>query len=242
VAAGAWLAFPLALVVGCVLVAGLAAAGGFPDAPAPADGARATLPALAPGPLAALAIMAVLYAFAEGTFSNWAAVFLHEERAVDEGTATFAISGFWIGLTVGRLAISAVLGRVRAELVWLALPLAMAGVFVLLPLASGPASGIALFALAGGACSAFFPLTVGQANARYAGREALVSSVLTAALMIGVGGGSYLLGALRSMWELPTLYRVSSSYPLLAFVVGVALVVSARAPAPAAGSPKGSPS
>jgi len=59
----------------------------------------------------------------------------------------------------------------------------------LLPGAHDAATGILAFALADLACSAFFPLTVGFASGRFGGHVAWVSSMLTAALMLGVGVG-----------------------------------------------------
>src|SRR5512147_96156 len=61
--------------------------------------------------------------------------------------------------------------------------------FLLLPYAMDAVTGIALFALAGFACSAFLPLTISLASQRFPRQIALVSSMLIAALMVGVGMG-----------------------------------------------------
>jgi len=168
----------------------------------------------------------VLYAFAEGTFSNWAAIFLYEARGVPEPTAALAISGFWAGLTGGRLLVAWLVSFVKPEIIWLVLPLLMVSVFLLLPSVSGAASGIAMFTLAGIAASAFFPLTVAIATKCYPGKTALVASLLTAALMTGVGAGSFALGALRASLPFDTLYRVSAIYPAAAGVLGVITLVA----------------
>jgi fucose permease len=174
--------------------------------------------------VAGFGLVAVLYAVAEGTFSNWAAIFLHEARGVTEPVAALAISGFWGALTVGRLVVSALVATIPASTIWLLLPVGMAAVLLLLPWAQGPVVGVGAFIAAGLFCSAFFPLTVAIASKRFPGREALVSSMLIAALMVGVGGGSFALGALRASTSFDVIYRVAALVPLAALVLGLALL------------------
>jgi fucose permease len=218
IASGRWAVFPIVVAVGNLLVA-WASSGVLLPVPRCADSTHlVSKPAW--GSLLVLSVIAVLYAFAEGTFSNWASIYLHEARAVDEPVAALAISGFWAALTLGRLAAAALVTRIAPFKVWLALPLAMVAVFLLLPHAQHAGDGVALFCAAGLASSAFFPLTVAIANKRYPGREAAVSSLLTAALMVGVGGGSFALGALRNQLSFDAIYRLSALYPFLAFALG----------------------
>lgn len=225
--AGAWLLFPgLGIGLGVVLTV-LAVVARLPRKRVRRETERAAAP-LAWQTLGLFAAVAVLYAFAEGSFSNWASVFLHDARGVRESTAALAISGFWGALTAGRLVVSALVTRLSARGIWLALPLAMAAVFLLLPFAAGPLTGVSLFVLAGLSASAFFPLTVAIASRRFAGHEALVSSVLTAALMVGVGGGSFLLGAVRESASFETIYRWSALYPLGAFAMAWVLAFNPR--------------
>ena len=104
----------------------------------------------------------------------------------------------------------------------------MIGVFLLLPSASGPVNGIAMFTLAGLAASAFFPLTVAIGSECYPGKTGLVASLLTAALMVGVGAGSFALCALRSSLPFDTLYRVSALYPAMAALLALATTLGMR--------------
>jgi predicted MFS family arabinose efflux permease len=164
-------------------------------------------------------IIVVLYALAEGTFANWAVVYLREERAIDPAPAALALAMFWFALTLGRLAVSALVRVIPAQPIWCALPLAMLAVFLALPHVMTAPQGIAAFALAGFACSAFFPLSVSLAGRSIRGGAARASSLLTAALMIGVGIGSFVIGPLRASSSIAGLYRVSALYPLLAFVL-----------------------
>lgn len=224
-ASGVWTAFPLSLLALSLVLSALAALSSLPS-PARAsgvEGARASndLRALAP-----FFAIAALYAFAEGTFSNWASIFLVDDRHLEPERAALALSAFWAALAVGRLLISALLARVPARIVWPALMVLMAVAFLVVPLAQGPVSGVLVFALAGLGCSAVFPLTVGLATLR-APDPAGASSLLVASLMVGVGTASFALGALRSSLPLETIYRLSAGYPLFALVL--ALVILRRA-------------
>jgi predicted MFS family arabinose efflux permease len=95
----------------------------------------------------------------------------------------------------------------------------MFAVFLGLPQVTTEASGIAGFAFADLACSALFPLSVSLSARHFTGGAARASSLLTAALMIGVGLGSFAVEPLRSARSIATLYRVSALYPALAFAL-----------------------
>lgn len=226
VGAGQWVVFPGIVAVTALMLALVAVRAELPSPPVTPSRRRGGAP---PALVALFGLVAVFYAFAEGTFSNWAAVFLHEDRGISPSLATVALSGFWVALTIGRIAIAALVTRVEPETVWLALPVAMGTAFLLLPLVDGPASGITAFFFAGLACSGFFPLTVAIASRRFPGSEAVVSSLLIAALMLGVGGGSFALGAMRQLGPLDLLYRLAAGYPLAALSLGIlALVLTPR--------------
>lgn len=220
-----WLLFPMSLAVACVLLMLIAAFVRETVAPSPQ-----TSPAKGEGKgggdTAARSLafwlfvaVAVLYAFAEGTFSNWAVIYLKESKHLPEATAALALSVFWGALVAGRLLTSILVLRVRAEIVWGLLPVLMIAALLALPYASGAASGLSLFALAGLGCSAFFPLTIALSSKRFANDVAWVSSMLTAALMAGVGMGSFAVGALREVLALENLYRISVVYPLLVLLL-----------------------
>jgi len=175
----------------------------------------------------AFAAAAVLYAFAEGTFSNWIVIYLSEAKGLAMDVATLALSVFWGALVVGRLVVSALVLRVGPESIWVTLPLAMIAAFLLLPLANGATLGVMLFALAGLACSAFFPLTITLAARHFPHHVAWVSSMMIAALMLGVGIGSFVIGPLRSLLAFEDLYRLSALYPAAVLGIAAALVISA---------------
>ena len=220
IGAGRWVVFPLGVAAFSLALAALVLlcmpsfAGDVQSNPAAvssSDGTRQQ---------AALFLgIAVCYALAEGTFANWAVVYLREERALSAAGAALALSTFWLALALGRLVVSALLARVSAVTIWRVLPVAMGLGFLALPLVRDATSSLLAFGFAGLACSAFFPLTVSLAAPSFRGGASRASALLTAALMVGVGLGSFVVGPLREGISLAVLYRWSCLYPLLAWAL-----------------------
>jgi len=241
---GRWAGFPLLLAVLCVLLAVAAFFLRFPSAGtehgAPSSGRVEVcdpmpLPSMTPRmlhiehPVRTTAFwmftaIAVLYAFAEGTFGNWAVLYLQDVKHLPETVAATALSAFWAAMVGGRLLTSVLVLKFAPRYIWLGLPGLMIIAFLLLPFVDTPVTGIAGFALAGLACSAFFPLSVALATQRFEQHVPWVSSMLIAALMVGVGLGSYVIGALRDAIDMEQLYRLSTCYPFVALLLGIAVL------------------
>lgn len=240
-----WVVFPVLLAMLCLVLVLAAFAGRYPDT----RGARPSPETMAlqsgdPVPLQLalhpdghpaarpvfwlFAAITVLYAFAEGTFGNWAILYLQDVKNLPETVAAGALSVFWMAMVAGRLFTSLLVLRIAPRNIWLALPLLMIAAFLLLPYANTPLLGIGLFALAGLACSAFFPLSIGIASERFRDNVPWVSSMLIAALMVGVGLGSWLVGLLRGMLPMEDLYRLSAAYPLLALLLALVVLRVAK--------------
>jgi predicted MFS family arabinose efflux permease len=102
----------------------------------------------------------------------------------------------------------------------------MTSAFLLLPHVGSVFSGWGAFAFAGLSCSAFFPMLVGFTASRNPAAISWIASMLTAAMMVGVGLGSYALGALRSVMPISALYTYAIAAPLgaLSLVLVAALV------------------
>ena len=143
-------------------------------------------------------------------------------------TPSYALSAFWGALIVGRLLVSVLILRVPARLVWIALPVLMIAAFWLVSFASSAVTGIGAIALAGLACSAFLPLAISLAADRFPGSVAWVSSMLIAALMTGVGVGTWMVGALHAALPLDMLYRLSSLYAILVLALAWPAIQSSR--------------
>lgn len=162
--------------------------------------------------------ISVLYAFSEGTFSNWAIIYVHESKELSAAAAAAALSAFWGGLTVGRLISSFIVLKVKPRVLWTILPILMIIAFMLLPSIETPMQAIITFAFAGLACSAFFPLMVAVATEPYPYAVSWIASMLTAALMLGVGIGSYVVGILKNIMPLEHIYNLSMIYPILTLI------------------------
>lgn len=225
IARDAWIGFPLLLAVLCGLTLLGASGLSFPTDDDEDESADAPRPVRS-GLFWAFVVAAVAYAFAEGTFSNWAVMYLHEARGVPEATAGLSISVFWAALVAGRLLTSALVLRISSQSVLLVLPVLMGTAFLLLPLAEGAALGIGLFAVAGLGCSSFFPLIVTLIGKAYPEHVAWASSMMIASLMLGVGAGSFIFGPLRSTFSFETIYQLSTLYPAIAFAAAVFVVRS----------------
>ena len=225
-AQGSWIAGPVALLIGSLILMLCTAASRWPEPVGGPREANDTWPAPARAAFFWItALIAVLYSVAEGTFSNWALIYVHEERGLPGSSAALALTSFWATLTLGRLLASFLVLHVRPLTILIALPLLTIASFLYLPHVSSHATALLGFALAGLACSAFFPLLVGFAADAYPKHVSWIASMLTAAMMLGVGIGSYAVGAFRSVVSLPDLYRASAIYPAL---VLTALYVARR--------------
>jgi predicted MFS family arabinose efflux permease len=119
------------------------------------------------------------------------------------------------------------------------LPVLIAAAFISVSHIHSSATALTSFAFAGLACSAFFPLLVGVTAARFPNDVSWIASMLTAAMMVGVGMGSYAIGALRHTFSITQLYQYSSACPLalLLLLIGVHLRRALLLPAPGPVSP-----
>jgi fucose permease len=119
-----WTAVWLVLALACVpLTAGFLAAypgrrpseGPAQAPPAPAPAGRGLLGAALtdPGVLIGVAMLAV-YVGLELSVGNWGFSYLVQARALRESLAGYSVSGYWLGLTLGRFLISPVAARVGA--------------------------------------------------------------------------------------------------------------------------------
>jgi predicted MFS family arabinose efflux permease len=218
---GAWWALPLAVAT---LLAALVLLGArLALAPAAeVAGADATKSVTLPG------AARIVYGIIETIFANWAVIYLREDVGVSVRDAGYALAAFWALVTVGRLAV-ALLGRwLPSARVYTILPGLMIAAFLWIATVGNAAAGVAAFALAGLACSAFLPLTIGFAQACRRDLAEIVSGVMIAAYMLGFGIGSFGLGPLREAVGIPLATLYGSSAALAALLAGVAFVLARR--------------
>lgn len=224
IGAGFWTSIPTTLAAVAAALTLLALITRFPEPEAPAEEAEAASPSRSLYFWLMFAV-AILYALAEGTFANWAMIYVQEGKGLDLQTAGLSLAGFWFALTLGRLFATILLVKVKPIALWICLPPMMALALFILPSLEGAAQVIAGFAFAGFACSAFFPLMVAVTAERHPHAISFIASMLTAALMVGVGIGSYVIGSMRGELSLDALFTYSIAYPIAALV----LIIAARA-------------
>lgn len=227
--AGVWIAFPLLL-----LALHLAVRQGVRRASLPEPEPQRTGEVTRPVDSRALWVfvsITFLYGLTECVFGNWAVVFLSEDRHLSAAVAGAGSAAFWAALGAGRVAVAALLLRVRPAPVLPVLAGLMSLGCLLVPLARSPQSAVLLFALGGAGCSAVLPLALGLGGRRFPEHRAWVAGALYAALMAGQGIGSFGAGLLRPALGLASIYTLAAVPPALACVLGIALAVRARATA-----------
>lgn len=227
IASESWSGFPIAIALHALACLALGLAVSLPE-PGPDPDAAAVSPStehvVRSRALWAFLAVAVLYAFAEGTLSNWAVIYLHEEQGLPESSATLALAAFWATLVIGRLLAALLVNVVAPERLWRGLLVLLMLAFVAVPRASTPAQALVVFAFAGLSCSAFFPLSVTLLSRRFPGHAAFTGSLMVASLMLGVGIASFSIGPLHDRWSLATIYLGSALYPAIAWAVAFVLV------------------
>ena len=159
-------------------------------------------------------------------------------HGVKPGSANGALAAFWAAVTVGRLLIALVSGKIRSTRIYVVLPWAICAALLLAPTARSAGAGIALFALGGLACSGFFPMTVGYGEATFPTIVELATGWLIAAYQLGYGLAAFGAGALQNVISLSAVFRLVA---VLVVPMGVLAAVIARRrgqstanPAPAA--------
>ena len=169
------------------------------------------------------AAMALLYSIAEAMFSNWCVLYLVEEKQVSAQVAALALTCFWGSLTLGRLLVSVGVLWIRPAFLLFVLPMLIVVAFIGVSGVHSATTALLGFAFAGFACSGFFPLLVGVAVAPFPRDVSWIASMLTAAMTVGVGIGSYVIGALHHALSITALYRYSVIYPAALLAVLVVL-------------------
>jgi fucose permease len=202
--------------------------------------ARLLLPYDAGGPRGSLparfwlyAACVLLYGVVETLSGNWATLYLSTQRGVHAQDASFALTAFWVMVTVGRLSIAVLDRVVPARWIYVALPVVLAVAFQFVARAGGGTSGIVGFAAAGLACSAFLPFSISFAGAEFPRQAATMSGALIAFYQVGYGVAAFGVGPMRQLAGLDysDLFSVGS---LVALALAVATVQVVRHPAHAA--------
>jgi MFS family permease len=221
---GQWWYLPLLAAAGLVVLIAVTVAqpmalpvtGGEPAAKSSAAQRRL------PGLFWVFAGALVIYGVGETMFGNWGTSLL-VGKGVAATSANDALAVFWATVTLGRLAIALVSTRVRSTHIYVVLPWAIGAALVLAPTADSAGAGIAVFALAGLACSGFFPMTVGYGESTFPSIVELAAGWLIAAYQVGYGLAAFGAGALQRVISLSAVFRLAAAamvaMALLAMVI-----------------------
>jgi fucose permease len=166
--------------------------------------------------LIALGIAIACYVAAEVGVSNWLVRFL---EAAPLAVATGALSLFWVGLTLGRIAAARFADRFDHVRLAIVASLVAATALVGAIVAPSVVVAIALFSLAGFAFGPVFPLIMAIGGDRFPGRSAAVSGLLAGVAVVG------------SVAYPPIMGFVSVGVGLSAAMLGTAVLTMASAAA-----------
>jgi MFS family permease len=185
-----------------------------------------------------LAAFAVLYGFCETMNGNWSQLDL-TSLGVRSATASLALTGFWVGVTAGRVLLAAVQSWLPSRAAYHGLPFLLAGAFALIAALPGnaPAEAVAAFCLAGLGCSALLPLTISFGQEKLASSQGMVAGGVIAFYQVGYGLAAFGVGPLASAGVgLPEIFAASAV--VAAVMGGLSLLVARRLPSPAAVHPR----
>jgi MFS family permease len=161
----------------------------------------------------------VAYGLCETMFGNWGTT-LVREGGTPATTANYALAAFWAAVTIGRLGIAIMPKRIPSAAIYLALPWGIAGTLLLAAALADQTNGIVIFALAGLACSGFFPMTVGYGETAFPELVTIAAGWLIAAYQLGYGIAAFGAGAVERWISLSAIFAVVA-------VVAVAMALMA---------------
>jgi MFS family permease len=168
----------------------------------------------------------LLYGVVETLSGNWATLYLATQRKVPAQEAAFALTAFWVMVTLGRVIIAMLDRFLPPRWIYMALPILLAIAFQVVARAGGATSGIAGFAAAGLACSAFLPFSISFAGAEFPRQAATMSGALIAFYQVGYGIAAFGVGPMRQLagLDFSTLFSLGSLFALALAIVALRLV------------------
>jgi fucose permease len=172
------------------------------------------------------AVMVFLYGVCEATYGNWSSIYLEQDAGLTLSEAAVGLSVFWAMVTAGRVLFVLSAIWFRPQSLQVVSPFLIAASFLVFPSLSGSLPSMLGLALAGLALSFFFPLSVSLASAEEPALAPAVSGTLVAALALGVGFSSNLVGFVREALGLSLIFRLSSLYAFLLAVLVIYLTQS----------------
>jgi fucose permease len=201
-------AWPIVLATGFLLAS-------LPRLPETNDDSRASVWVRG---LLPFALAVLIYAICEGSFGSWSNLYLSADKHLGSRAGIWALSAFWASMTLFRLLLAALPDRwISRRSLLVASSVGIASCFATLPWLSGMSALIWAFAMAGAACSIYYPLMMSAGLARFPEQQTQAAGLLVAALMVGEGVGSYGVGLLQRLQSLDHIFFASALWgiPLL---------------------------
>ena len=161
------------------------------------------------------ALAVFLYGACEATLGNWGALFLEKSGGLSVSDAALGLSVFWGFVALGRIAFTFYALRFSTKWVYIIAPFIVAIVFFTLPQAEGRSLLLAYMAFGGLGMSILFPLSISSATDQFPKYAAIISGVLVAAIQLGTGFSSNVIGYLNERMELSDLIQYSTGYALV---------------------------
>jgi fucose permease len=246
VAIGAWWLLPSAVACVLVIMFGFALLQPLNISSAAADHTPAHARGKLPHRFWFYAAAVFSYGVVETLNGNWAVLYLSSERGVSARSASLALTAFWVTVTVGRVFIAVISRWIPARWIYVALPMLLVLIFQVVARVHGDIGGIAGFALAGLACSAFLPLSISFGGNEFPQLAAKIAGNLIAFYQLGYGVAAFGIGPLRD-WAGLSFHTIFAAGGIVAALVAMfALLVVRRgreiginATAAANGRPRG---
>lgn len=168
-----------------------------------------------PGRLWLFFLIVFLYGACEATFGNFAPIYLEEEAGLSSTIAALGLSLFWGAIAGGRLLFTVAALRYNLRIFHVMVPVLVAVVFFSMPFLNGPEANYAALILAGLGLSFYFPYSISLASDEFPALATTVSGMLVAAIQLGTGVSSNIIGFLGEELSLSAVIQSSSLYALI---------------------------
>lgn len=135
-----------------------------------------------------------IYGIIESIVGNWSTAYLMEAKRFSPAAVSSALATFWFFIMAGRVLSALLSFKIKPEWIYRILPLMMAaGLWIMLRNSQESRINL-IYILTGLGCSAYFPLSVSLPSGYFQPHRERLASLGIAALMVGVGVGTSLLG------------------------------------------------
>ena len=161
------------------------------------------------------ALAVFLYGACEASLGNWGALFLEKSGGMSASEAALGLSIFWGFVAIGRILFTFYALKYSTNIVYIIAPFIVVFVFFTIPQVEGNTMLMSYMALGGLGMSVLFPLSISSATDQFPKYAAIISGVLVAAIQLGTGFSSNVIGYLNERMELADLLQYSSGYALV---------------------------